>query len=494
MQPIAEFIEKFSPKQKEFIRDFISRRYLYLFYGGAMGGGKTILMAGLLDRLCLDFPGTRYVVLRKNLPTIKRTVIPSFNKVRRIIHGMNPDGSETSGWNPNSLGKLNRSDWTYTYKNGSQLIFMEADITKDQEMNKLKGLEVTGGFIDEANEVDESVFDILKTRVGRWMNIEYDIRPFILLASNPDTNWVKDVFYDPWARSTLPEDYYYLPALPKDNPFLGKEYLKSLETLGEAEYNRYVLGNWDYASDTNQLCKMEYLSGCYVTTPYNGHTPIYVGIDFAREGDDSTIICYFDNNKLLWFEKYKHEHPEDTVEILHVRKLDYGLHDYNIWCDAIGNGATLIDLCRTMKKMHISAFKSSECATEGLEMYSFRNLRAQTNWFLKEDLRLKKLTLNHCVEFQKQALQIRYKYKEKHIIIEEKAEIKKRLHYSPDYWEAACIGNHARRINFDDSDINTIGKDSVEIRSKEIIRVTAPELLAKRLGSSLAAYKYLIGG
>jgi hypothetical protein len=47
-------------------------------------------------------------------------------------------------------------------------------------------LELTGGFIDESNEVDMLAITMINTRLGRQMNKEYGIVPKLLETFNPD--------------------------------------------------------------------------------------------------------------------------------------------------------------------------------------------------------------------------------------------------------------------------------------------------------------------
>lgn len=423
-------IPNLSPKQNEYLNALISGTYKYLLYGGAVGGGKTYLTLGILDELCRQYPGARFGVVRKSMSVLKRNTIPSYFKILRE----NYDGTNVV---------LNRTNWVAQYSNGSRIDFVDADISKDPQLNKLKGLELTGCLIEEANEVDEKAFDILKTRIGRWMNAELGIKQFIILTCNPDNNWVKHVFYDPWELGRLEAPYYYLPALPKDNPFLPQDYLDGLEDLGEAEYKRYVEGNWNYTVNANQLIATQWVKGSEVEEDLTKRVPKYIAVDYAREGDDYSVLTYGDDNAILWFERYKFDTANPLADIIEDAMLQYDILEDHIAVDAIGNGAALLDVLEE-RSIYIGSFKSSEHPTSELKHFTFANRKSEAQWLLREDLRKKNLVHNYHSEFYKQCQVINYFVEEKCIKMETKKETKKRLKYSPDFFDSAVIFNFMR--------------------------------------------------
>ena len=421
-------------------------------YGGGVAGGKTIITLGLLDELCQQYPGVRFVVVRKSLTTIRRNTIPSFTKILKMNGDIN-------------RARLHKGEWTYFYTNGSEILFMEADISNDPELNKLRGLEITGAVMEEANECSEKAFNILITRIGRWYNKEHNLPPFILLSCNPDSNWVKDKFYDPWAREELNAPYYFKQALPHDNPHNPEEYLQGLEDLPEAEYERYVKGNWDYAGDPNQLIQfMWYKEQVYEEKPDMSEAK-YIGVDVAREGNDMSTFSYFSDNKLLKIERYKFDTCNPLAEILHERMLELNIPGYNVMVDAIGLGASLIDLM-IEKDVFVEIFKSSHSPADidevGLTHFLFKNKRGQAHWLYRESIKDRTLLIPNDYELQRQTMVLRYLVEEKYIIIESKKIMKKRLGYSPDTAESVIIGNYLRVIRASgtilvDFDVNSTG-------------------------------------
>jgi hypothetical protein len=431
-------------KQKEYYEAFKSRKYKYLLYGGAMGGGKSILQIGIIHRLCIDYPGTRYAIVRKNLTTLKKTSIPSYEEVRNL-----------NGHLELKLARFNRSDYTAYYRNESQIMFIEADITKDPDLNKLRGLELTGALIEEVNEVSFSAFNILKTRIGRWRNKDFGIRPFIMMNCNPDKNWVKEVFYDPWIDKKLEPPYFFLPALSINNPHLSEDYLEGLDDLPDEERQRFKEGNWELAESPNQLIKYLWIKESKNEVPLEelmksreNRFSVSLGIDVARGGGDLTVFSYFVGSIQAKIEEFDIEDMEELAEIVKIRSDDYEIPPPKIGMDVIGPGGWgLHCACNKILKGNTIAFNSGEKPTDvPNDLMIYKNKRAQAHWEYREDIRKGNISpLNHK-ELTKQSTNINYSVDEKRLQIESKDAIKKRLGYSPDHLDATVIANHVRKM------------------------------------------------
>jgi hypothetical protein len=131
-----------SPKQSVFVDAVLSGKYRLLAMGGGIRGTKTFAVLIVLIILCRIFPGSRWAIVRKDLPTLRRNTIPSIEKIRLLTGGF--------------LGQLNHSDWTYTCKNGSQIILFPESFTQDPELDRWRGLEVNGFALEEADELAEA--------------------------------------------------------------------------------------------------------------------------------------------------------------------------------------------------------------------------------------------------------------------------------------------------------------------------------------------------
>jgi hypothetical protein len=135
----APFFEA-TPAQDRFFEAALSGQYRFLAYGGGIRSGKTAMSLILAQLLCRVYPGSRWAIVRKDLPTLRRNVLPAFSKFRI----------------PGFMGEVNYANWTATATNGSQLVFFTESISEDPELNRWRGLEVNGFFPDEANELQEA--------------------------------------------------------------------------------------------------------------------------------------------------------------------------------------------------------------------------------------------------------------------------------------------------------------------------------------------------
>lgn len=415
-------------KQMQFIEDLKSRKYQFLLFGGGMGSGKTQLMARIFISQADIRPNTRYFVFRKNLSVLKRTTYQTFKSVATEF---NVSFSE------------NRADNVWTFPNGSQIWFQELDESKDNDWNKIKGIEATAIGIDEVNEVQESAFNVLMGRIWRCNpNKEHS---FIMATCNPTQNWVKSRFYEPYTTNTLQDKFYFLQALATDNPFLPEEYIETLRLLPEAEYERYVLGNWNFADDPNQLIKYEWIK----ENIWDNQEVDSMGIDVAREGNDRTVF-YFGNSKGAVSKKeYRTQSTVETsIKAIEAMK-EYEIGADRTAVDVVGVGGGVVDYMRA-EGYNIKAFNSGESPDVLVGHLQYRNKRAQVYWELREDLQRGEYKLPDDKELHQELLSIRYTIKDRVIQIESKSELKKRMGRSPDLADALVIqkyiSNHTSDI------------------------------------------------
>lgn len=433
-------------KQLQFVDDFLSEKYLYMLYGGGVGGGKTVLQQSIIIDMAIKFPGTRYAIIRKSLKNLKRTSIPSFKYCLEQFECHHKGQSVTFRY----LVNFNMSDYVARFPNGSEVWFVEADISKDPDFDKLKGSEFTTSLIEEANEIDEKAWSIIIQRTGRCMNGTYGIKPYILLNCNPANNWVKNLFYEPWAEGTIEPPYYFLPALPHDNPHNPKEYLTALESLPESEKKRYVYGDWNFSDDPEQLIQYEWLKNVINEDlkdwvwDRRENKVTSIGVDVAREGDDRTVICVMSGNRIVKFYPFKHyRHYEIANEVI-IKTKEYDFRG-KIGVDAVGLGSGTVDALHE-KGYKSFEFKGGYKPENSRDKYtSFANLRAEAYWEFRTDIENGDIELPNNKDFIQECLNIKYKVNERVISIEDKTAYKSRHKKSPDLVDSAVIANYMRK-------------------------------------------------
>lgn len=193
---------------------------------GGLGSGKSRCATEHVNAQALRYPGSRYVIARKDLTSLKETTQKEF--LEKVV-----DSATVSQFNVN--------DNKLYYKNGSEVLFRE---TKDPD--KFKSLELTGFLIDECDENETAeAYEKLDERLRQTLLIEgVKVEPpyFGLLVFNPtpDDHWlavvanrtdidVTDFRFDTYENvANLPGDY--IPNL--------------LRRLPSWDVNRLVHGHW----------------------------------------------------------------------------------------------------------------------------------------------------------------------------------------------------------------------------------------------------------
>jgi hypothetical protein len=324
----------FAPTTKQ----FQALEYLFdsttteILYGGSVSSGKSRIACYYLILSCLKYPGTRHLLGRARLLNLKRTTLRTFLDISRE-------------WGIEHLYDFNRQDNVIKFNNGSEIILMDLfQYPSDEVFVKLGSLEITSAIIDEAGEVSEKAYKILKTRLRYKLN-EYNLIPKLFICSNPSKNWLYNIFYKPFKEDELPSHRKFIQALPSDNQYNSKEYLKSLtpENLGSGIYQMLVLGNWDYANTDYDLFNHDAVINSFYATSPSQSSQRYITIYPASMGKDSTVITYwigYDCLQILNLEK------NDTNQIVNQVKqmmMANNVPIRNVIVDRVGIGVGVYD-------------------------------------------------------------------------------------------------------------------------------------------------------
>jgi len=116
---------------------------------------------------------SRYIVIRSSYPALRSTVIKTwkhwFKDLLRVVY-RTPIYGEIDLQHPDGETSIHM-----------ELEFIALD--RDEEVEKLQSLEAVGAHINEAAGVPASVFQMLKSRIGRFISGR-DVDPFIILDYN----------------------------------------------------------------------------------------------------------------------------------------------------------------------------------------------------------------------------------------------------------------------------------------------------------------------
>jgi len=235
------FFTKFSPDvipYQKAVCDLIDRfdfsqGNLEVLLSGSYGSAKSTLMAHLLIRHCVEYPGARVCIARRSLPDLKRTIW------KEVLEHMELDFIEGRHY------RINRSSNTLRFKNGSEMI---TATWADKRYKKFRSLKLSMLVIEEIvenDEQDEEAFKQLKARLRRLPHVPENI---LMAATNPDApgHWVWKYFIEPNSNGSKHPYRHVFYSKTEQNPFLDPTYVRQLrEDMSPKEAERYLDGQWN---------------------------------------------------------------------------------------------------------------------------------------------------------------------------------------------------------------------------------------------------------
>lgn len=327
----------FSPLEKQMnaLNYLFDNKTTEILFGGSSGGGKSYLACAWIIMCCLKYPGTRWVIARSRLSILKITTVKTFRDI--IIDWGLEDRVEYHLFN-------NHINFT----NGSEVLLMDLFLyPADPDFVKLGSLELTGAVIDEAAEIDERAYTILTTRF-RYKLSEYDLIPKLLIVSNPTRGWIYNNFYRAQKEGSIEDYRKFIKSLPKDNPYLTKEYVEQLKRLPELDRRRLYLGEWEFTQDDFDIFNIDDLyNSFYVNGLENSNS--YITCDVAGSGNDKTVITYWDGYMCKEIRTYS---KIDTLRIVeHIKNMmtKHNVPIKHVIVDSIGIGQGVADTLKCKK-------------------------------------------------------------------------------------------------------------------------------------------------
>ena len=416
MTPIES--RPFNPfaKQLEAMEILTDQVTEFLGYGGGGGGGKTYLGCWWLMQMGYYAPGTKYFIGRDSLKDTRESVLQSWRKLSKSI-----------GF----------TQWKYTdnhilFDNGSEIEFLDLTLypQKDPLYERFGSKEYTCGWIEEAGPVNFLAFDVLKTRIGRWLNKEYNIKKKILCTFNPKKNWVETTFYRPFKNGTETQDTKFIFSLAKDNPEIPDDYIETLRNLkDEATRQRLLYGNFDYDDDPSALIRADVINNLFdneFIVPTNDH---YLTADIARFGSDKAVLMAWHGLvivEVVTFDTCSMTVLQDAITAMRIR---HRIVKNNCIADEDGVGGGVID------NLGIKGFQNGSKAFDA----GYEHLKAECGYKLADvvhEMRIMARIDEKMKETIKQELGQLKTYKadnDKKLRILPKDKIKENINRSPDY-------------------------------------------------------------
>lgn len=437
---------KLKKKQQKVIDTIWDRSIHTIVLIGSVGSGKTDVAACASIGIAYKFPKTYWTVFRQNISTAKRSVIPSYLNMLDMMCFV--EGKHY---------KYNKQDFEITFNNKSKIAFVEADVTKDRQGRKIKGINATGNHIDEADEIDQTMFVTAVSRRGR-RNTEG--QPSLsIITMNPNDTHLKDLYYKPWRNGTLPPGVKVVEFTIEDS-WQSPEDIAAMKLNPQPWVERYLNNNWDYQDDDMSLFKYRHFDAAIIKE-LDENKKRFIGMDVARSGGDRSVIALWYEKTLVDIKILKGHREQKTTDVQAMELIRYATEEAvtyrNIAIDAVGIGVGVVD---HLKSKGLEAREFVSGARPTVDKYD--SLRSQVIYELAQGLEKGIIKIYEGCPYRNEliseAMAHNHEIDGKKLKVESKKEIKKRTgSMSPDIMDAVVMGLYPQLALDPKDDTSRIG-------------------------------------
>ena len=421
---LLEIDPEFTRTQKECLKYLLDNKTKEVLFGGAAGGGKSWVGVSYLIIMCLQYPKTRYLMGRSKLDALKKTTLNTFFEV-------------CQAWNLKSGDDytFNGSSNVITFYNGSEIILKDLFLyPSDRNFDSLGSLEITGAFIDEANQITEKAKNIVGSRL-RYKLDENGLIPKMLMTCNPAKNWTYTQYYKPSKDGTIKPYRKFIQSLVGDNEYISKHYEKQLSELDELSRQRLLFGNWEYDASNDSLIDYDAILNMFSQKGVNGDK--HISCDVARFGSDKTVIMYWEGLYLRKIRSILKSSINEVVDEVRTLQQEHAVPLRNIIVDEDGVGGGVKDYLRCI------GFTNNARPLKG---ENYQNLKAQCFYKLADlinkgqigiscpDINVKNQIIEECEQ-----VRMKDADKDNKLQILSKETIKAIIGRSPDYADAMAM-------------------------------------------------------
>lgn len=344
-----------------------------LLIGGGAGGGKSFLGCFMIILNCMRYPRTRWFLGRAEKLRLKQTTLKTFFYICRKYKLF-------------QFFTLNWADSTIRWFNGSEIVLLDlAYQPRDPDYERLGGFELTGGFGDEAGEIDSKCRDILRSRCR--FGLEETTIPKIVLSCNPSKNFLYADFYKPWKNNQLELYRGFVPFLHKDNPYLHESYKRTLNSIKDKlTRERLFFGNWEYDDDPSVLVEYNAIIDMFHAQVSKENDKKYITCDVARMGSDKTVIFVWKGLQVIHIYVYEKKKTNEIADILIKLALEYSIPRSHIIIDEAGVGGGVVD--------DIPDCQGFIGGSSAIGESNYGNLRAQCYFILAQNINEHKIGIS----------------------------------------------------------------------------------------------------
>jgi phage terminase large subunit len=323
----------FTHTQERAIEYLFDKTTTEVLFGGAAGGGKSWVGCSWLILMCLKYPKTRYLMGRSKLDSLKKTTFNTFLEV-----------CETWNLKAGKHYNFNGGSNVVTFYNRSEIILKDLFLyPSDRNFDNLGSLEITGAFIDEANQITEKAKNIVASRM-RYKLDDFGIIPKLLMTCNPAKNWVYTQYYRPSKEGKQKPHRKFIQSLVDDNEYISKYYKTQLQTLDELSKQRLLFGNWEYDASKDNLIEYDAIINMFSQKGIQGEK--YISCDVARYGSDRTVVMLWQGLHVKKIRTLLKSSVNEVVDVVRQMQQEEQVNLRNIIVDEDGVGGGVKDYLR----------------------------------------------------------------------------------------------------------------------------------------------------
>lgn len=387
------------------------KKYRIKFYYGGRAGGKSYAFADSLLIL-----GRKKKMLIACLREIQDSIKDSVYKLlcdRIAFYGLNDY-------------KIfeDRIDNLVT---GTRFIFKGLREQDNQKIKSLEGVDIA--WIEEAQTISRASWEILEPTIRKdgseiWisMNRLYENDPlWVLVAAKPDK------------RTLVRRVNYY------DNPFCPEIIMYQAEKskLEDIEKYEHIWMGSPVMQGNNKLISTAAVRNAFEPSIVSTTSPLIIGLDIARFGDDKTTFCFRKGRLCMGFESYAKLSNVEVANIATNFILEH--RPMRIFMDVGGQGAGVYDILKDRGFGEI--IRAIYFGERALKHERYFNRRAEmwdkVNIWLNEK---PSPQLPKDDELFDELIALNKKFDSRgRLQLEDKDELKKRLGRSPDKADALAL-------------------------------------------------------
>ena len=387
------------------------KKYRIKFYYGGRAGGKSYAFADSL--LILGRKKKLFIACLREIQ----------DSIKDSVYKLLKDRIEFYGLNDYKVYE-ERIDNLVT---GTRFIFKGLREQDAQKIKSLEGVDIV--WIEEAQTISKKSWEVLEPTIRKdgseiWisMNRLYENDPlWVAVAAKPDK------------RTLVKRVNYY------DNPFCPEEIKIQAEKckIENPDNYEHIWAGGPMHQGHSRLIGAKVVRNAFEPKILSTTSPLVIGLDIARFGDDKTIFCFRKGRMVVGFECYE---KLSNVMVANVAtSIIEEQKPVRIFMDIGGQGAGVYDILKDRGFGEI--IRGVYFGERALKQDRYFNRRAEmwdkVNIWLSE---LPPPQLPEDEELFDELISVNKKFDGKgRLQLEDKEEIKKRIGRSPDKGDALCL-------------------------------------------------------